>query len=101
MRRERTDDRRLDSVGVLEFVDENVPVLPGIGLDDLFLVLEQARDINNKVVEIDDAVGCLQRLVCIAETLHSVFGRRYRVIRIQDNQAKVVGTVVAKVVPKI
>ena len=32
---------------------------------------------------------------------HTVFGRRYRVIRIQDNVPKVVGTIVAKVVPKI
>src|ERR671922_618015 len=32
---------------------------------------------------------------------HTVFGRRYRVIRIQNNVPKVVGTVVAKVVPKI
>jgi hypothetical protein len=30
-----------------------------------------------------------------------VFGRQYRVIRIQDNQAKVVATVTAKVVAKI
>jgi branched-chain amino acid transport system substrate-binding protein len=32
---------------------------------------------------------------------HTVFGRRYRVIRIEDNVPKVVGTIVAKVVPKI
>jgi branched-chain amino acid transport system substrate-binding protein len=32
---------------------------------------------------------------------HTVFGRRYRVIRIQNNVPKVVGTIVAKVVPKI
>jgi hypothetical protein len=30
-----------------------------------------------------------------------VFGRQYRVIKIQNNQAHLVGTVVAKVVPKI
>jgi hypothetical protein len=30
-----------------------------------------------------------------------VFGRRYRIIRIQDNVPKVVGTIVAKKVPKI
>ena len=33
--------------------------------------------------------------------LHSVFGRQYRVIRIHNNEAKYVGTVTAKVVPKI
>jgi branched-chain amino acid transport system substrate-binding protein len=46
-------------------------------------------------------VPTLSGLVSFTPQLHSVFGRRYRVIRIQDNQAKVVGTVVAKVVPKI
>jgi branched-chain amino acid transport system substrate-binding protein len=33
--------------------------------------------------------------------LHTVFGRQYRVLRIQDNKAKLVGTVRAKVVPKL
>ena len=32
---------------------------------------------------------------------HSVFGRQYRVIRIQDSKARYVGTVRAKVIPKI
>jgi branched-chain amino acid transport system substrate-binding protein len=39
--------------------------------------------------------------VSFSKKLHTVFGRRYRVIRIQDNVPKVVGTVVAKVVAKI
>jgi branched-chain amino acid transport system substrate-binding protein len=39
--------------------------------------------------------------VSFSPKLHTVFGRRYRVIRIQDNVPKVVGTIVAKVVPKI
>jgi branched-chain amino acid transport system substrate-binding protein len=39
--------------------------------------------------------------VSFSAKLHTVFGRRYRVIRIQDNVPKVVGTIVAKVVPKI
>jgi branched-chain amino acid transport system substrate-binding protein len=39
--------------------------------------------------------------VSFSRNLHTVFGRRYRVIRIQNNVPKVVGTVVAKVVPKI
>lgn len=46
-------------------------------------------------------VPTLSGLVSFSPTLHSVFGRQYRVIKIQDNNAKVVGTVVAKVVPKI
>jgi hypothetical protein len=39
--------------------------------------------------------------VSFSKTLHTVFGRRYRIIRIQDNVPKVVGTIVAKKVPKI
>jgi branched-chain amino acid transport system substrate-binding protein len=39
--------------------------------------------------------------VSFSARLHTVFGRRYRVIRIQNNVPKVVGTIVAKVVPKI
>jgi branched-chain amino acid transport system substrate-binding protein len=39
--------------------------------------------------------------VSFSKTLHTVFGRRYRVIRIQNNEPRVVGTIVAKVVPKI
>ena len=46
-------------------------------------------------------VPTLSGLVSFSPKLHSVFGRQYRVIRIQNNQAKVVGSVVAKVVPKI
>jgi branched-chain amino acid transport system substrate-binding protein len=39
--------------------------------------------------------------VSFSSKLHTVFGRRYRVIKIQDNVPKVVGTIVAKVVAKI
>jgi branched-chain amino acid transport system substrate-binding protein len=39
--------------------------------------------------------------ISFSAKLHTVFGRRYRVIKIQNNVPKVVGTVVAKVVPKI
>ena len=39
--------------------------------------------------------------VNFSRQLHSVFGRQYRVIRINNNQAKFVGSVKAKVVPKI
>jgi branched-chain amino acid transport system substrate-binding protein len=39
--------------------------------------------------------------VSFSKKLHTVFGRRYRVIRIQNNEPKVVGTIVAKVVAKI
>jgi hypothetical protein len=46
-------------------------------------------------------VPTLSGLVSFSPTLHTVFGRQYRVIKIQNNVPKVVGTVVAKVVPKI
>jgi branched-chain amino acid transport system substrate-binding protein len=39
--------------------------------------------------------------VSFSKTLHAVFGRQYRVMQIQNNKAKYVGAVTAKVVPKI
>jgi len=45
-------------------------------------------------------VPTLSGLVSFSPSLHTVFGRQYRVMKIQNNNAKVVGTVVAKVVPK-
>jgi branched-chain amino acid transport system substrate-binding protein len=39
--------------------------------------------------------------VTFSKNLHAVTGRAYRVIRIQNNVPKVVGSVTAKVVPKI
>ena len=46
-------------------------------------------------------VPTLSGLVSFSRSLHSVFGRQYRVIQIQNNKGKRVGTVVARVVPKI
>jgi branched-chain amino acid transport system substrate-binding protein len=46
-------------------------------------------------------VPTISGLVSFSPSLHAVFGRQYRVVQIQDNKAKVVGTVVAKKVPKI
>ena len=43
----------------------------------------------------------LSGLVSFSATQHTVFGRKYRVISITGNKAKVVGSVVAKVVPKV
>jgi branched-chain amino acid transport system substrate-binding protein len=39
--------------------------------------------------------------VSFSKSLHGVFGRQYRVMQIQNNKAKYVGAVTAKVVPKI
>ena len=46
-------------------------------------------------------VPTLSGLVSFSKTLHTVFGRQYRVIRVQNNVPKVVATIKAKVVPKI
>ena len=46
-------------------------------------------------------VPTLSGLVSFSKQLHTVFGRQYRVIRVQNNTPKVVGTIKAKVVPKI
>ncbi len=46
-------------------------------------------------------VPTLSGLVCFSPALHSVFGRQYRVIRIEGNKVRVVGSVTAKAIPKI
>jgi branched-chain amino acid transport system substrate-binding protein len=54
-----------------------------------------------KIMEKFKNVPTISGKVSFSTKLHTVFGRRYRVIRIQNNVPKVVGTIVAKVVPKI
>lgn len=46
-------------------------------------------------------VPTISGLVSFSPQLHTVFGRQYRVVRIEGNKVRVVGTVVAKSVPKI
>ena len=46
-------------------------------------------------------VPTLSGLVSFSPQFHSVFGRQYRVIKIHNNKARYVGSVTAKVVPKI
>jgi hypothetical protein len=46
-------------------------------------------------------VPTLSGLVTFSPTLHTVSGRLYRVIRVTNSTPKVVGTIKAKVVPKI
>ena len=46
-------------------------------------------------------VPTLSGNVSFSASLHTVFGRKYRVLEIQNNVPKLVGTVTAKVVPKI
>jgi branched-chain amino acid transport system substrate-binding protein len=54
-----------------------------------------------KIMEHFRNVPTISGNVSFSPKLHTVFGRRYRVIRIQDNVPKLVGTIVAKVVAKI
>ena len=46
-------------------------------------------------------VVTLSGKVTFSKSLHTVFGRQYRVIRVQNNTPRVVATIKAKVVPKI
>jgi ABC-type branched-subunit amino acid transport system substrate-binding protein len=46
-------------------------------------------------------VPTLSGLVSFSPKFHTVFGRQYRVIKIQNNKARYVGAVTAKVVPTI
>jgi branched-chain amino acid transport system substrate-binding protein len=46
-------------------------------------------------------VRTLSGNVSFSRSLHTVFGRRYRVIRVENNRPRVIATVKAKVVPKI
>jgi branched-chain amino acid transport system substrate-binding protein len=55
----------------------------------------------SRVMEKFKKVPTISGNVSFSRNLHTVFGRRYRVIRIQNNVPKTVGTIVAKVVPKI
>ena len=53
------------------------------------------------IMEKFKGVPTLSGKVSFSPSLHTVFGRQYRVIKIQDNVPHVVGTVTAKVVAKI
>jgi branched-chain amino acid transport system substrate-binding protein len=46
-------------------------------------------------------VPTISGLVSFSTQLHTVYGRQYRVIRVQNNTPVVIGTIKAKVVPKI
>lgn len=75
-------------------------------IDGLATAIKRARGSTkgaalSKAMEHFKNVPTISGNISFSAKLHTVFGRRYRVIRIQDNVPKVVGTVVAKVVPKI
>ncbi len=75
-------------------------------IDGLALAIKRAHGSTNgaalaaQLVKFKD-VNVLGGKISFSSKLHTVFGRTYRVIKIQDNKAKLVGTVKAKVVPKL
>jgi branched-chain amino acid transport system substrate-binding protein len=75
-------------------------------IDGLVTAIKRAKGSTKgivlaKVMEKFKKVPTISGNVSFSAKYHTVFGRRYRVIRIQDNVPKVVGTIVAKVVAKI
>ncbi|HEU5362504.1 MAG TPA: ABC transporter substrate-binding protein [Gaiellaceae bacterium] len=75
-------------------------------IDGLATAIRRAHGSTNgatlaSIMEKFKGVPTLSGKVSFSPKLHTVFGRQYRVIRIQDNKPKVVGTVTAKVVAKI
>jgi branched-chain amino acid transport system substrate-binding protein len=75
-------------------------------IDGLVTAIKRANgstkgSVLSKVMEKFKNVPTISGNVSFSVKYHTVFGRRYRVIRIQDNVPKVVGTIVAKVVAKI
>ena len=75
-------------------------------IDGLVTAIKRANgstkgSVLSKVMEKFKNVPTISGNISFSVKYHTVFGRRYRVIRIQDNVPKVVGTIVAKVVAKI
>ncbi len=75
-------------------------------IDGIVASIKQARGSTKGAVlasrmEKFRKVPTISGLVSFSPKYHTVFGRQYRVIRVQNNVPKVVGTVKAKVVPKI
>jgi branched-chain amino acid transport system substrate-binding protein len=79
----------------------------GIGtIDGIVEAIKRSRGSTNGLVlsrtlERFRKVQTTNGKVSFSRTLHSVFGRQYRVIRIHNNRGSRVGFVTAKVVPKI
>jgi hypothetical protein len=46
-------------------------------------------------------VPALASRISFSRQLHTVFGRQYRIIRIDNNRARYIGVVKARVIPKI
>jgi len=75
-------------------------------IDGVATAIRRARGSTNGAIlgatmEKFRKVPTLSGLVSFSPQFHSVFGRQYRVIKIDNNKARYVGAVTAKVVPKI
>lgn len=75
-------------------------------IDGLVVAIKRAKGSTNGAklaaqLEKFKKVPTISGFVSFSPQLHTVFGRAYRVIEINDGKAKMVGTVTAKVVPKI
>ena len=75
-------------------------------IDGVVTAIKRAKGSTNgatlaAIMQSFHKVPTLSGLVSFSAKYHTVFGREYRVIEIQNNKGKLVGTVTAKVVPKI
>jgi branched-chain amino acid transport system substrate-binding protein len=75
-------------------------------IDGIVVAIRRAKGSTNgavlaRTLEGFKKVQTTNGRVSFSPSLHSVFGRTYRVIRIQDNRGSRVGFVTAKVVPKL
>jgi hypothetical protein len=75
-------------------------------VDGVYIAIKRAHgstkgsDLANQLVKFKH-VAVLGGKISFSSKLHTVFGRQYRVIKIQNNKAQYVGPVTAKVVPKL
>jgi len=75
-------------------------------IDGVFTAIKRAHGSTkgsdlSKQLEKFNHVAVLGGKISFSSKLHTVFGRQYRVIKIQDNKAKYLGPVTAKVVPTL
>ena len=75
-------------------------------IDGVVTAIRRARGSTNgttlsRQLERFRQVPALASRISFSRTFHTVFGRQYRVIRIHQNQARYVGTVRARVIPKL
>jgi branched-chain amino acid transport system substrate-binding protein len=75
-------------------------------IDGVFIAIKRAHNSTNGSALANQLakfkhVAVLGGRISFSAKFHTVFGRQYRVIRIENNKAKYVGAVTAKVIPKL